>query len=353
MIGRDLLSDHIVVIGDSHAWGAWTTGNSGTTSAPDNFQSMSFANRLRRELGLICCGQIDFRSVAPGCAEYRRAEVVDVCNNPGVSISGSYVISTSAGTPGVVRRFVDLSPGASLSLSLVGDNIGVLYGGNASGFQVSVDGAVTSVAASPIAWGNHLVIGGHTFGRHSLSVSNSGAGNLSVQCVTFRRTMRLDNKGISGTATKNWLPGGPYLAAAVPETATHVVVCLGYNDRIASAHLGATNQPDFPFRTRENLSSILDWIQENRPLAEIILCTPPAAVDSMDFPSKLTYAYSTGEVANIVRSAASQRGIKLADLHKVTRELIRDNVSWLSDTQHMNDVGHDVAFKAILGEIIR
>lgn len=376
---RDQLSSiHLTLIGDSNTWGVIETGSAtqdpSTQALSDprqNTTARTWANLVRDFLGLRVCSGKNKADTAPGEALYYEDVVVDPIRNPefGVYVTSSgakttyalvtdrYTGSGTSGTFPTLAKFADIAVGNELQFDFIGDQLLIYHGSLSTGgataaYDVYIDGVLNttfSSYSSPSLFNQHDTITGLAFGKHSVRLVPEVYA-LRIEAIGIRRKVIVTNNGIIGTNTvTQWNPSGSIsLAAAIPETSTHIMIMLGTNDRQNTA------APPYPSKTADNIEAILDWIATNRPAAKVMLCGVLLCQGTSEQGGggDTTYYYHSSEVNRAIRNLARRKGLSFLDVFaKMAIESLKGN-SWLgTDNIHFNSAGHMHMFELIADEL--
>ncbi|RYC10081.1 SGNH/GDSL hydrolase family protein [Ciceribacter ferrooxidans] len=359
-IANPLWSVIVTLIGDSITWGLGTSDagvsepRAHSLSDPrDVLTSSSWANKLGRWLGYKVCNQENFSNPAPGVRQYRQSHLIAPWDNPNVTVN----LSTGAPKPktstaasgGKLYRYTSVPPSNEMQFTFFGDEITVWFttiGDDPSAtFTVYVDGSAVATVSHygvPAAYSQSYMISA-ALGKHVVRVvNNSATQNLRIEALEHNRICRVVNQGIIGTMSTEWVPTGTLLADGLTADSNHVVIQLGTNDR------GHTTQPRAPQQIIDSLTTIITWIGENRPNANIALMAPPQAIGTSEEGGGGTYYYSTAEVSQAIAMVARRLGLPFLDNYAMTAQLGINGDTFLSDNLHPNDFGHSEMFKSIV-----
>ena len=356
----------VTMIGDSICWGIGATGVA--TSTPrnktlddprNNYTSKSYANLLRRWLGMMAGAQTgDPAELVPGTFNPANADPLKYSGFAGYRVQqfvnmDTRITKTDGATVSIDAyalsgRALDIPVGGSASLTVYGDQLDILYKTQAADPNSTLSADVNSGTATvvntysaSILHNNVVTLTAPAIGLNTFRVVNTGTYPLRIQGFRHNRLIALRNNGLSGSSTATWLPTASpsILGDAVPADTTHLLVKLGTNDRGVK---GVTNLTD-------NLKAIVAWLQAARPGLKIGLTAPPKAAPDFDFPGNSAYYYSTGTVRDAVQRVSVDLGLSLLDTYAATAryELTAGSTtSYLLDGLHPNDTGYAEMFAA-------
>ncbi|MEY8206004.1 MAG: SGNH/GDSL hydrolase family protein, partial [Bermanella sp.] len=255
----------------------------------------------------------------------------------------------------IIKSTLDVSSGigCKLRFSFVGDAFDMIFTTQGTDeWKILVDGVEVAhhLPSGEFSWSNELAITGLTFGKHVVDIYNlNDAKNIRIEAFRFYKKLTFTNNGLIGTNTKQWLPEGSLLAAAVPVSATHLFIQLGTNDRAIAAE---SLLPISPVRVGINLRLIVDWLRINRPDTKVILMAPPKALGTADqYGDPAKYFASSDDIAREVANLADDMGLAFISNYDPTCILDLNGEVFLADNLHPNDYGHSKIFEHIVASI--
>lgn len=359
---------NLVMIGDSITWGLSLPGNS--TSTPrdhaladprDNFDTPSWANRLRRYFG---CAYADAVTTTPptqdqpGSGYFTKTVAIDAYADPRVTVrnAAGEVVTKSGTTQTTGPRFatpLNIPPGHYARIEVQCAAINVLYATGtvdpSAQFRVEIDGATVGTqtyGAVSVQWQQSFAAS-WTFGKHVLVVRNlSVSQTMQLEGFTRTKQVRVANQGIIGTASWEWTGSGTLLPGAVRSNDTHAFVMLGTNDR-SSAH---TQYPGNVSRTKEAQRAAVRYLRDTRGLG-VILVAEIAGSEAQEFPTDATKAYSMQDVRQAVIELGREEVVSVIDLYANTRLRIIKGDDFLADGLHPNEEGFNGMFNDTLSLI--
>lgn len=339
-------------VGDSITWGMTVLGGAPTsprsgqlTDVRNNMTSPSWLNLFHQWLG-----RNYFRLSAPttiGAGEVSYSRSVDLWPASPLFVLSAF--STSEGiisnTNATLRSFIDyVTDGKSIEFDMYGASFTYVYSQltNGADYELFVDGisqGVFTTSGTPVFRASR----GHNFaiGSHKIKITKRGTVStaLRTEAIRVNKILTVKNDGIIGRSTADWLPGKGLLDESVQTRDKYVFVMLGTNDR------AQTNQPTSPSRITENLFSIVNWLNTQRPLANpILLCANEANQDA-----ESPYFYDMNSVRSAISAVATARSIDMVDFYEVTREALSEGANYLADSDplHPGTLGHYLMFRGI------
>lgn len=339
-------------LGDSLTWGMTVTGG-GITSprtgqlsdTRNNLTSPTWVNLFHQWLG-----RNYFRLMSPtstGIAEATYSKTITLWPSTPLFNLSSFETSEGivANTNSTLKFFIDfVNDGKYIEFNMYGASFTYVYSQlvNGSDYELFVDN-VTQGIFSTNGSAKFGATRGHNFtiGQHKIRIVKRGdnATVLRTEAIQFNKILTVKNNGIIGRSTNDWLPNGSLLKDAVQTRDKYVFIMLGTNDR------GQNNQPTSPSRITENLFSIINWLNSQRPVANIVLISANEANQNAAPP----YFYDMHQVRIGVASAASKRSIDMIDFYEITREAYTQGITYLADGDdlHIGDLGHYLFFRGI------
>lgn len=359
---------NLVLIGDSITWGLSLPGNSSSTprnhalaDPRDNFDTPSWANRLRRYFG---CAYADAVTTTPatqdqaGSGYFTKSVAIDAYSDSRVGVfnGAGEAIAKSGVTQTTGPRFstpLNIPPGHYARIEVQCAAINVVYVTGtvdpAAQFRVEIDGAVVGTqtyGSTSIQW-QQTFPASWTFGKRVLVVRNlSSSQTMQLEGFTRTKQVRLANQGIIGTASWEWTSTGTLLPSAVRADDTHAFVMLGTNDR-SSAH---TVFPGNVSRTKEAQRAIVRYLRDTRGLG-VILVAEIAGAEGQEFPTDSTKAYSMQDIRQAVIELGREEVVSVIDLYANTRLRVIKGEEFLADGLHPNEDGFDGMFNDTLSLI--
>ncbi len=339
-------------VGDSITWGMTVPGSAPTSprsgqlaDVRNNMSSPSWLNLFHQWLG-----RNYFRLSAPtatGIGEVSYSRSVDLW-----PASPLFVLSAFATSEGVIsntnatlRSFIDyVTDGKSIEFDMYGASFTYVYSQltNGADYELFVDGISQGVFGTS-GTSMFRASRGHNFavGSHKIKITKRGPVStaLRTEAIRINKILTVKNDGIIGRSTADWLPGKGLLDESVQTRDKYVFVMLGTNDR------AQTNQPTSPSRITENLFSIVNWLNTQRPLANpILLCANEANQDA-----ESPYFYDMNSVRSAISAVATARSIDMVDFYEVTREALSEGANYLADSDplHPGALGHYLMFRGI------
>ena len=348
-----LRSVHIVTLGDSVTWGSNVTGMDAPSGPPDltqtrnNLSCRSWVNIVSDWLHLVGTDWQGWNSPAPGSSSSARQ--IDVtAGDPRLR-----VVRYNAGAFDLSASPLNIPPGHALEWDMTGSQFYVLFRTQAADqnatFALFQDGALRGGSQSTYGNGNTALRGyGITPGTWTVQVRNlSPVAPLVIDGIRMTKSVRVDNRAISGQSSAVYHPSGTALAQAVPATATHLFYMIGINDR---AMPGGIRRPSELLRS--NVKATLDWLAFNRPRLGVCLMTPPASYGAREmFESPTLYGFSLSEAAHQLRSVADSLSIDCVDIHGLSQKFAVLNDIFTADLQHPNDAGHAAIASAVIDKL--
>jgi lysophospholipase L1-like esterase len=368
----------INVVGDSIAWGRSLTENA--TSSPrdatpsdprDNFDTASFVNQFKRHIGLEY-----FDSASPtlsnwadsssgqSTAEYTKTVYLDPENPPfetvvtGASISATklatpaaqlgyrYIISDAniAGT-----SYVDVSfPFTGTTFAVIFTSIAaassMYYNVLVNGVDLGVDYDTWTGVVANKQRREHVItyVRDATITIRSKRKDASGTDTLQLEAIEIPKTCKIVNQGIIGVTARSYLANmfGAFDTDTLTADVNFSMVMIGTNDRAAG--FPTYSEYDGIGNFQSNLNSLIDELETS---SEVVLLTPPPAVDN----SAPTYAFNTGQVRDIITSVGASRRNDVIDCYAAFRGL--SLTSYLTDGLHPNADGHTIIAENIIGAL--
>lgn len=339
-------------VGDSITWGMTVPGSAPTSprsgqlaDVRNNMSSPSWLNLFHQWLG-----RNYFRLPAPtatGIGEVSYSRSVDLW-----PASPLFVLSAFATSEGVIsntnatlRSFIDyVTDGKSIEFDMYGASFTYVYSQltNGADYELFVDGISQGVFGTS-GTSMFRASRGHNFavGSHKIKITKRGPVStaLRTEAIRVNKILTVKNDGIIGRSTADWLPGKGLLDVSVQTRDKYVFVMLGTNDR------AQTNQPTSPSRITENLFSIVNWLNTQRPLANpILLCANEADQDAVS-----PYFYDMNSVRSAISAVATARSIDMVDFYEVTRDALSEGANYLADSDplHPGTLGHYLMFRGI------
>jgi len=348
-----LRSIHLVTLGDSVTWGSSVPGMDAPSGSPDltqtrnNLTCRSWVNILSDWLHLVGTDWQGWNSPEAGSSSSARQ--IDVtAGDPRLR-----VVRYTAGTLDPSATPLNIPPGHALEWTMTGSQFYVVYRTQTTDqgvtFALYHNGALRGGAQSTYGNGALAMRGyGVVFNTWTVQVRNlSPTTPLAIESVKMTKSVRVDNRAISGQSSAVYHPSNPVLAQAVPPGATHVAYMIGINDR---AMPGGVRRPSELMRA--NVASTLDWLAINRPMAKICLLTPPASYGIREmFDSPTLYGFPVSESAYQLRSLADSYGIDCVDIHGLSQRFAVLNDIFSTDLQHPNAAGHAAIAQTMIERI--
>lgn len=337
-----LRSIHLVTLGDSVTWGSSVPGMDAPAGPPDltqtrnNLTCRSYVNIVADWLHLTGTDWQGWNSPEAGSSSSARQ--IDVtAGDPRLR-----VVRYTAGALDPNASPLNIPPGHALEWTMTGSQFHVVYRTQTTDagatFALYHNGALRGGPQSTYGNGALAMRGyGVVFNAWTVQVRNlSPTTPLAIEAVKMTKSVRVDNRAISGQSSAVYHPSNPVLAQAVPTGATHITYMIGINDR---AMPGGVRKPSELMRA--NVAATLDWLAINRPLAKVCLMTPPASYGIREmFESPTLYGFAVSEAAHQLRGLAESYGLDCVDIHGLSQRFAVLGDTFTDDLQHPNSAGH-------------
>ena len=351
---------NIRLIGDSITWGMITTGQADPNTPPrahsladnrNNFTSPCWANLLRDYLGQqYAAGSVI--TDAPGAGHYEK-EIDLYFNQPGISYLSaagatlSPVTVNNAGHEFGQAYTIINSAGITykgIEFDFYGDNFTLVYAqvaGYAS-YNLYVDAALvgTYTTAGSTAFN---VTRQHTFtlGQHHIRIENASADTVTglvLEGLRYTKKIAVNNDGIVGTSSAEWLPTGTLLTSSVSASDEFVFCMIGTNDR------SLTTAPYSYSTTAANVSTVVKWLQTQGKRPVIMAANAVTQSESGD-------KFLQSDVAWALSGVASYLDVDMINHWPLTATSIAHSNVILSDGLHPNDAGHALLYSNIINTL--
>jgi len=357
---------HIVFLGDSITWGNSVSNSApsdprghtlddvrnhvlpDTTITPNRPIPPSWFNLLHQYFGRRFSVGV-LTSPAPGVALYTAQHIIDVANDPNVSVVNSStgvaagkVISTI--TDSLMQQCCDVSNGNALKFSVTSNNFTICYATLNNHpddcFEVFVDGVLQGVVSTYHASITYGLTAEYAvqWAKHDVLVVCHGA-TTRFEGIKRTRTIRLKNQGLIGTNTAEWLPTRRILPSSITADDEFVFVQLGTNDRVKGP-------PADPAWTKRNLTVIARYLLNAGK--KVTLMTANFA--TKDYPTG-SYRYGQADIARVTVHVANENKCSLIDNYEATLRQYLDGTLSLADGLHPADASHMAMFKNIASRI--
>lgn len=358
---RDLLGDRmrsarIVLVGDSQTWGLKASGASADSprnhaladprNTVDAAVSPSWANLLIRWL----CDTFNRASITTGTPGQAGASVETEFNpavDPAFAVihrptGGRQNKTTGTNAAARLSTYLDLNQtiDQALTFSYTGGDLSIVrarLGGTGTQYVVEVDGVV----AATINYGGVTVAFGEidavpvAYGPHDVRIYplNTSSNILRIEAIRFERTLTVQNQGIIGTNSGEWLPGGTLFDDGIAAEDDIVLIDLGTNDRSTYSS---------PVRLEMNLRTIVAQLKADGKI--VVLQTPCKAVS--DLPAITLTNFDLSQAAAVVRKIGAEMGVSVIDNYAAfaTNPTLAD-FHPVDDSLHFNDAGQAFRFR--------
>lgn len=240
---------------------------------------------------------------------------------------------------------------AGVEFELIGDNFTVIYAGQTAGTNTFLDIYIDDILYSsldyslnPVWNAEHAV--NFDFGAHKVRMVNRSidGGTFRFEALKVTKKIFIANDGISGTWSREWLPG-THLYSAVKDTDEFIFIQLGTNDRGYNAVKPYTAQ-----KTKANLLAISNALKDRG--MQIILMAANSATNDKEDPA--IYKYNQGDVARITKEVANELGLSFINNYQATACLKAEGLdsAYTTDGLHPNDAGHRILYENIKSSIL-
>lgn len=177
-------------------------------------------------------------------------------------------------------------------------------------------------------WANHFV----DWVGQNVTVNNV---NIDSGKITYDycqgNSIVIENDGINGTWSGQWLPSGSLLDNGTDYD--HVIVMMGLNDR---GRAGSSKQV-----SKDNLTEIVDFYKQKG--SEVILMSYLPISSEYDHPDNQAYSYSAQDIDEVIRDVAEEKQIILVD-NFMNGEFDETLISGMNPS----DEGHQVIFDNLI-----
>ena len=373
-----LKSVKIRFLGDSITWGSGSTGISETeprahslTDPRNNLDSPSYVNNFRKWVGTNYLDTATLQAVnrpdgTPSGVGYFEKEVVinPFDENSGVKFTSvkngieakkkDLALRSTSPVNSLLPNFLNITPDSNMDIEfdITGDNFILVYAGQSIGsdpfVDVYLDGELhTSLDISrPFGWSKEHDVA-FSYGEHHvrLRLRDATDNTLRFEGLKHRKRIQVENDGISGTWSGEWLPNsGKDLFTSVKPDDDYVFIQLGANDR------GIDSNPANAHKTKDNLRVLAKaYLNQGK---KVILMSSQCASRTVETGRGVNY--HQGEIALVINELANELGIPYINNFAVTakyKALGRiDEVT--TDGLHPNDSGHFIIFDNIANQII-
>lgn len=346
-LADDLTSIRIIGIGDSITWGLTLEDNSpsdprnGTLSDPrDNLASPSWVNRLRKWLvwaGLGTTATIS--ATTPGRGEARAECGLRPYDDARIIRSGIWGIRSLVGSP--YGSVLVLKTGAVMEVHWRGDKLDLLHSITTANPAATASVYVDGVLYGTLAYGGGAASTGNrypitlAYGDHVVRVVNDSASELHLEQVIHHRLIVVQNDGIIGRKTLNWLPGGLLLNDAMAPGYDWALIQLGTNDGVDLSTAV----------TEANMRTIVSYCQSRG--SKVVLLTANACPPREGG----TRTQDMADISGVNGRIAQDLGIAHVDQYRATLMAEIEGTVYLADELHPNNMGHALMARNLITTI--